>query len=138
MSNLFKSTVNPKGATFFPVPEVLVKSALLRLMSAAQIKLYLFILYEAQRNSIAALSLSNTLVRKVTGLSPASLRRARTKLWEHGLIVLIPRRGACFLYVLLDPAKGEPAKAVPEKFREAYEKCKQSTTRLRAPSWSEL
>jgi hypothetical protein len=138
MSNLFKSQANPNGAPFFPVPQVLVKSDLLRLMSYSQLKLYIFLLAEAERKSTAALEFSNQDVRQKTGLSPASLRRARTKLWENGLVDSIAKLGECFLYVVHDPVKCQPAKAIPEKFRGTYEASKRPTDTLRSPSWEEL
>jgi hypothetical protein len=105
----------------------------------SELRLYLFVASEAQRKSTAALELSNQQIREITGLSPASQRRARTKLWEHRFIVPIQRQGECWLYIVWDPVKDEPAKAVPEKFRETYESWKRASRKpLHSPSWDQL
>ena len=138
MSNLFKSKANPTGATWFPVPQMLVTTNFLK-RPGSELRLYLFLVSEAQRNSTAWLEFSNQQIWERTGLSPASQRRARTKLWEHKFIVPIQRLGECWLYVVWDPVKDEPAKTVPEKFRETYERWKRANTKpLHSLSCSQL
>ena len=104
MSNVFvKGT-----ASFYPVPQCLVSSGLLRNLSGGALKLYQLILYAAQHRTRVELELSNLEVLKVAGLSPNTIRRARTELKEARLIDLRQAPGGRYTYVILNPLTGAP------------------------------
>ena len=104
MSNVFvKGT-----ASFYPVPQFLISSGLLRSLSGGALKLYQLILYEAQHCTRVELELSNLEVLERAGLSPNTIRRARTELKEARLIDLRQAPGSRYTYVLLNPLTGVP------------------------------
>jgi len=103
MSNVFV-----KGMNFFPVPQYLMTSGLHKELAGGAIKLYMLILYTAQKLTRVELELSNEHIRGEADLCPNTIRRARTKLKESGLIDLKRISGGRYIYVLLDPLTRQP------------------------------
>lgn len=104
MSNVFvKGT-----ASFYTVPQSLITSGLLRSLSGGAHKLYQVILYEAQHRTRVEVELSNLEVLERAGLSPNTIRRARTELKEARLIDLRQAPGSRYTYVILNPLTGAP------------------------------
>lgn len=99
MSNIFIKGTAP----FYSVPQHLVDSGKLRSLSEGAHKLYQFILFKAQKHSRPVLELSNREIREAVGLSPNTIRRGRTELWEAGLVRYKRDRGERFTYVVLNP-----------------------------------
>src|SRR5579871_95902 len=104
MSNVFvKGT-----ASFYPVPQFLITSGLLRSHSAGALKLYQLLLFAAQQRTRVELELSNSEICQLAGLSPNTIRRARTELRERGLIELRQTPGGRYTYVILNPLTRAP------------------------------
>lgn len=99
MSNVFGKGTAP----FYSVPQFLIDSGLLKTLSAGATKLYQLLLYTAQQKTSTELKLSNLEIRRLAGLSPNTIRRARTKLKEVGLVDLKRPSGGRFTYVILNP-----------------------------------
>jgi hypothetical protein len=104
MSNIFIKGTAP----FYSVPQVMVNSGLLKDLSAGATKLYQLLLFTAQARSKSRLELSNLEIRQRAGLSPNTIRRARTKLMEVRLIDLEQVLGERYTYVILNPLTGLP------------------------------
>jgi hypothetical protein len=103
------SNVFTKGtAPFYPVPQFLVSSGALKDLRDGAHKLYQFILFTAQQRTRVALELSNVEIREAVGLSPNTIRRARTELKEAGLIDLRQARGGRYTYLILNWLTGAP------------------------------
>lgn len=126
MSNVFRSQSVP----FFPVPQELLRSGQFAKLTGAAVKLYVAICYEAQRKSSPSVELSNSTIRELVGLSPSAIRRARTQLWENGLIDADDVPGVPTLYVLLNPQTRKPADTIPEKHRARYSKLGERSARI--------
>jgi len=99
MSNIFSKGTAP----FYSVPQFLVNSGLLRDLSAGALKLYQLLLFTAQQRTRVELELSNRDIRRHAELSPNTIRRARTRLKEVGLVDLKQTSGGRYTYVVLNP-----------------------------------
>lgn len=126
MSNIFRS----QGVPFFPVPQDLIRSGKFAKLSGAAVKLYDLICYEAQRTSSAAVLLSNRTIEELAGLSPSAIRRARTQLWELGLLDAAEDAGKPTLYVVLNPQTRQPTDNLPEKYQARYKKLNERSARI--------
>lgn len=104
MSNIFIKGTAP----FYPVPQHLVSSGRLKKLSEGAHKLYQVILFCAQKQTRAVLQLSNREIRDLAGLSPNTIRRGRTELWEARLVDLQRPLGGQWSYVVLNPLTGGP------------------------------
>lgn len=104
MSNVFGKGTAP----FYSVPQFLIDSGLLKTLSAGASHLYQLLLYTAQKRTRVELELSNPQIRDQAGLSPNTIRRARTKLKEIGLIELKQTPGGRYTYVVLNPLTCSP------------------------------
>ena len=109
-----------KGINFFPVLQDLLKTGTLKGLRGEALKLYLLLLYEAQRISQSCIELSNREFGESIGLSPTTLRTARVQLWEEGLIDTVEDSGKATLYVVLNPVTRTPCSELPEKYRGRY------------------
>ena len=85
---------------FFGIPQHLVRSGQLQRLKPAQLFLYLALLYESERCCTRALDRSDHQLIQLNGVSARSLRDARIKLQEHGLIEYQRQPGRKFRYVL--------------------------------------
>jgi hypothetical protein len=119
-----------KGINFFPVPQDLVKAGTLKRLRGGALKLYLLLLYEAQRISQPCIEFSNREFGENIGLSPTTLRVARVQLWEEGLIDTGEESGKPTLYVLLNPATRTPCSELPEKYRDRYARLPERSIRI--------
>lgn len=119
-----------KGIPFFPTPQELVKTATLKRLRGGALRLYLLLLYEAQRISQPCIELSNREARERLGLSPTTLRVARVKLWEEGLIDAVEELGKATLYVVLNPATRAPCCQLPERYRDRYSRHPERSIRI--------
>jgi hypothetical protein len=135
------SNVFPRGTPFYPVPQSLIASGLLKNLSPGAEKLYQLLLFIAQKRTRIQFELSNLEIRREAGLSPNTIRRARTELKEVGLVDLKQTSGGRYTYVILDPATRSP---LPRPMRQAKSP---STPPLSlpttdapsvAPSWSDI
>lgn len=90
------------------MPQHLVSSGTLAKLSEGAHKLYQFLLFSAQERSRAVLEISNLEIRQLAKLSPTTIRRARTELWELRLIDLRRSPGGPFQYMILNPSTGVP------------------------------
>src|SRR5215471_4398507 len=94
--------------------------------------MYVFLCFEAQRNSRAALVLTNTDFQQKVGMSPNSVHDARVQLEEFGLVKCIKGRSGVFTYQLCNPAT---AAAIPDS-RGAPKPTKRSGAATASPSHS--
>ena len=104
MSNIFVKGTAP----FYPVPQHLVSSGTLKKLSEGAHKLYQVILFCAQKQTRVVLDLSNREIRDLAELSPNTIRRGRTELWEARLVDLQRAPGGRWSYVVLNPLTGGP------------------------------
>ncbi len=104
MSNVFSKGTAP----YYSVPQFLIDSGLLGRLSAGALRLYQLLLFTAQQKTRVELELSNFEIHKRAGLSPNTIRRARTKLKEFGLVDLRQSSGDRYTYVILNPLTGSP------------------------------
>jgi len=104
MSNVFGKGTAP----YYSVPQFLINSGLLGTLSGGAIKLYQLVLFTAQQRTRVELELSNLEIRKQAGLSPNTIRRARTELKEAGLVDLRQVPGGRYTYVILNRLTGAP------------------------------
>ena len=119
-----------KGINFFPVPQDLLKTGTLKRLRGGASKLYLLLLYDAQRISQCSIELSNRDIGESIGLSPTALRIARVQLWEAGLIDMIEASGKATLYVVLNPVTRTPCRELPEKYRDRYSRHPERSIRI--------
>jgi len=103
------SNVFVKGtAPFYPVPQFLISSGILKSLRGGAHKLYQFILFTAQQRTRVAFELSNPEIRRAVDLSPNTIRRARTELKEVGLVDLRQAPGGRYAYIILNRLTGTP------------------------------
>jgi DNA-binding transcriptional ArsR family regulator len=139
------SNVFVKGtAPFYSVPQALVSSGKLKNLREGAHKLYQLILYTAQQRTRVAVELSNRGIRELAGLSPNTVRRARTELSEAGLVDLKQVPGGRYTYVILNPLTGSPLphpRSQPVGNTQSTPSTPPATTPFSAsfaPSWSEI
>jgi len=118
MSNIFDPHLH-----FFPVTKHLIHSGHLATLRDGALRLYLVLLYLGQEQTRVELELSNQEIRRLAGLSPNTIRRARTEMSEAGLVQLKFSTGGKYAYVLMNPETGNPMRR---------------RTRARSPNWSEI
>lgn len=85
MSNVFQRSFDGSTIRYAQFPQFLV--GMLPDMSESELKLYIFLLAEAQRLTYVELSLTAKEIGKVTGLSEDRLARAKKELARRGLIL---------------------------------------------------
>jgi hypothetical protein len=73
--------------------------------------MYVFLCFEAQRNSRTALLLTNNDFQQRAGMSPNSVHDGRVQLEEFGLVKCMKGSGGVFTYQLCNPATGA---AIPD------------------------
>ena len=137
MSNVFGKGTAP----FYSVPQFLITSGLLSSLSAGAIKLYQLILFTAQKRTSTELELSNLDIRREAGLSPNTIRRARTKLKEGGLVDLKLTSGGRFTYVILNPLTGSPLpnpRSPPRGNSSATPSIPTPSSETISPPWSKI
>jgi hypothetical protein len=100
---------------FFGVPQRLVRSGLLTRLKPAQLCLYVGLLHDSERYCTRELIRSDQQLTALTGVSPRSLRDARIKLQEHGLIQYQLHPGRRCTYVICDPLTGKPYPLDPKE-----------------------
>jgi DNA-binding transcriptional ArsR family regulator len=129
------SNVFVKGtAPFYSVPQALIASGKMKRLRDGAHKLYQLILYTAQQRTRVGLELSNREIRELGGLSPNTVRRARTELREAGLIDLRQVPGGRYTYVILNPLNGVPLPGRGAERSGAIPPASASPV----PTWSEI
>jgi 5S rRNA maturation endonuclease (ribonuclease M5) len=120
MSNVLHGNCN-----YFQVPQELLAAGALSAMGGSDLKLYLALLYEAQRTTSTEIQLNGQKLQGMTGLSAGSATDARKRLTARGLVQAKRGLGNAYVYKLLEPSSGEPMR----NFKR--EGGKQSSTSLR-------
>src|SRR5262249_25004302 len=100
---------------FFGVPQHLVRSGLLKRLKPAEVKLYLGLLHDSERYRNRELIRSDQQLTDLIGVSPRSLRDARIKLQEHGLVQYELPAGRKGRYVICNPETGKPYPGDPRQ-----------------------
>jgi hypothetical protein len=116
VSNVFKG----QGVLFVPVPAVVMD--VLKDMSEAEIRLYLFLLRLAQKHSAVEISSPALEVHDHTGLHSETVAIARRKLEKRNLLCCKKGVSGLTVYVLMNPLTGTALPA-PQGFKgtRAYE-----------------
>ncbi|MFZ0633874.1 MAG: hypothetical protein WAM56_21470 [Acidobacteriaceae bacterium] len=108
MSNVFRYT----ALSYYQMPEAVMESGVLAELSLSALRLYLYLLYRAQKTSSSIVKLTAGDAMKA-GLSLRSVLPAREELIGCKLIAATQgRRG--FTYELLDPVSGQSLEAIED------------------------
>lgn len=102
MSNIFKGT----SCYYFQLPQQLVRQGILHQMDGCELKLYVALLYEAQRRSRTDFTYLNAELKLLTGLSDGSIAKARLQLSKRGLLRCNRGLGGAYAYQLCIPEDG--------------------------------
>lgn len=115
MSNIFRHT----ALAYYQLPEAAMESGVLAELSLSALRLYLYLLYRAQKTSNTMVKLTASDAMKV-GLSLRSVQSAREELIECKLIAATQgRRG--YTYELLDPVSGRTLEIIEDLSKVAPE-----------------
>jgi hypothetical protein len=101
----------------FHVPWGPFRSGLILKMKPAQLNLWLVLLHEVERYSTRELTRSDRQLGLLVKISQRSLRDARIKLSEYGLIRYERTSGAACRYTICDPRTGLPFPGKPREKR---------------------
>lgn len=107
--------MNQITAPFFTVPQQLVRAGTLHDMKGCEASLVMALHHEMERLSNPVFVIKNADLTKLTGLSTSSLRIARTKLIERGVISARKVLGGAYEYSVLNPQTQRPWVRVPAK-----------------------
>jgi hypothetical protein len=107
--------VNQIKAPFFTIPQSLVRSGILHDMKSSEVSLVMALHHEMERLSNPVFVTKNADLSKLTGLSVSSLRIARTKLIERGVISARQVLGGAYEYSILNPETQRPWTRTPAK-----------------------
>jgi hypothetical protein len=105
----------PRGVLFFPMPEEIMAAGIVGQMSGSALKLYLFLLYLAQKHSAVRIETVAYEVRDYVGLHENSVSKARVELVELGLVKCRAIEHNVFEYQLLHPATKQPLEPPTDK-----------------------
>jgi hypothetical protein len=100
--------MNQIKAPFFTIPQHLVRGGALHDMKCSEVSLVVALHHEMERLSNPVFMVKNADLTKLTGLSTCSLRIARTKLTERGVIATRKVLGGAYEYSILNPETRRP------------------------------
>jgi len=100
--------MNQIKTPFFTIPQHLVRSGVLHDMRPCEVCLAVALHHEMERLSNPVFVVKNADLSKLTGLSTCSLRIARTKLGERGVITTRKVLGGAYEYSILNPETRRP------------------------------
>src|SRR5947208_2217899 len=103
MSNIFKGT----DVCYFQIPQAIIRRSMLKEMTGSALKLYVAVLYEAQRYSNPNITLTSREAERTTGLSANSVSSARTALVDGGYLKAAVSSRGCE-YIICDPETAQP------------------------------
>jgi hypothetical protein len=101
MALIFPSSTCP----WFSIPQAVVKQEMLSRISGSAAKLYLALCYEGQRKTKTELTMSQSQLATMTGLSSNSLKSAAEELIRVKLLDVARPRGGTYKYTLLVPER---------------------------------
>jgi hypothetical protein len=107
--------MNQIKAPFFTIPQQLVRAGTLHDMKCSEVSLVVALHHEMERLSNPVFVTKNADLTRLTGLSTSSLRIARTKLVERGVIATRKVLGGTYEYSILNPETGAPWVRVPPR-----------------------
>jgi len=122
--------MNQVSDPFFTLPQSLVRKGHLAKMRGSEVSLLVFLYHEMERLSKPGFELINLEIELQTNASVSSIRIARTKLMERGLISIKRVRGGIYEYTLLDPNTGRAWKRVTPRRNPSRAEIEVSTQRL--------
>lgn len=96
-----------QNCPWFAVPQTVVRGGLWARMKPRERGLYIALLHESERFSTREFQRSDPNLSAVCGVSSRSLRDARIRLQEYGLIRFSPGRSG-YQYIICDPRTGKP------------------------------
>lgn len=102
------SNVLHKNCLYFQIPEDLITHGVLAHMNASELKLYLALLYQAQRHTTTKPKLTGDDFNNLTRLATGSATAGRNSLVEHRLVTAKRGVGNAYSYELLNPITGHP------------------------------
>lgn len=104
-----------QGCPWFAVPQHVIRSGVWHDLKPGEKGLYITLLHESERYSTRQLAprLDRNL-SELSGVSPRSLRDARIKLQERGLIQFTPSQHG-YIYTICDPRTGFPFPGSPKE-----------------------
>jgi hypothetical protein len=100
---------------FFGIPPCVIRSGVWAEMTPSEQGLYVCLMHDSERYRTRELTSTDAQLRGATGLSPRSLRDARIKLQERGLVHCERGTGNVYRYVICNPETGQPYPGDPKK-----------------------
>ncbi len=102
------SNVLREQCLFFPVPRALLESCLLAQLPPSAVRLYLLLLYWAQKHSAVQIETVAYEIGDYTRMDAKSVKVARERLEKAGLVTCHKRQHGIIAYQLLNPESGIP------------------------------
>lgn len=99
--------------SYFAVPNTFFDLGYSRDMDESELRLYMFLLFKANRLTNRQLAFTNKDVAKQAGVSQRNLNNARKALSEKGLLLCI-RKSAKWIYTFCDPETRQPYSGDPK------------------------
>jgi len=94
-------------APFFGVPKHVVKTGLWARMKGSEKAMYTALLFVSERHSSRQFKLKDIHLEHWSGVKRRTIREARIKIQEYGLIKYSGKRGEVYVYTICDPRTGE-------------------------------
>src|SRR5438067_1713756 len=116
------SNVLNGNCLYFQVPEDLITGGILGRMTESELKLYLSLLYKAQRHTTTTPKLTGVEIARMSSLAKNSATSARKSLIEHRLIQAQRGVGNAYQYELLKPMCGSPMTNYHARRRKAAQR----------------
>jgi len=147
-----------KGLRFFTMPRALVESGLLKELSPSAVRLYMVLMFLAQKHSAVQLEVPAYEFTDYAGVDWKSVTTAREQLERAGLVICRKGQHGIVAYQLLDPenhlplpapdgrrgvrqhrpAPGRSAKIIRKMQREALPQKANGKASSYPPSWDEI
>ena len=101
--------------SFFGIPPDVVRLGIWAELKPVEVKLYGVLWHESERHRTRKLSRTDKQMGTLAGVSTRSLRDARIKLQERGLVFYSGKPGTAYVYTLCNPATGKPWPGDPKR-----------------------
>lgn len=93
---------------FFGMPQSVIRTRLWAQMKARERTLYTVLLHESERYCSRQLQRTDAELSELSGVCTRSIRDARIKLQEYGLVRSQRGRGNVYTYTMCNPETGQP------------------------------
>ena len=100
---------------FFGVPQQVVRKSTLAAMKPSEVYLYIYLQERSEWYCSRVIRATDAEISAKVRVAPRSLRNARVKLQERGLIQYKKGAGNKYVYTICDPETGQPYPGDPRK-----------------------